>query len=732
MNALSAPTELRERAQWLVWKYEQVPGENKPRKIPYYVSGARRNGTQGSDRDRARLAAFDRALEAQTKAKRDGPGFAFLQGDGLIGIDLDNVIDEGGNLKPWAQELVESCCSYTEYSPSRRGLHIIVRGRCLTFKSDEIGLEVFCGSQYFTYTGDRYPGTPDRVNDIAPAVLERMRSLVRAAKKRPQKVTQVAPITPDRARVESALAYISADCGYDEWLRIGMGVHAELGDAGFDVWERWSARSAKYPGSKELETKWRSFSPGGGVTGATLFALAIEAGWRAPSLNPGPGRQAKPDAIVASGGQSAAVYTLTEDNLARAFADQHKDALRHSHDSGRWHVWNGTRWREDTTDIAFEWSRRLCRELNIEGKKAFAKAAVAAAVERFARADRTFAMRGDEWNADPWLLGTPAGTVDLRVGEVLRASPADLITRSTLVAPAEGEPRLWRQFLAQATCEDEEMELFLRQIAGYALTGDTRHECLFFFYGAGGSGKGTFVGALHEILGEYSAPAAMDTFLDTRYERHSTDLAMLRSARMVIASETKKGRAWDEQRVKALTGGDPITARFMRMDNFTYRPAFKLVLIGNHKPVLKSVDDAWRRRFHIIPFSYRPRERDETLKARLREEYPQILRWAIDGCLDWQRNGLIVPERVKAETASYFTSQDQFSTWLEEYCERDRGHVEKNAALFASWKAYCEASGERPGSAKLLHEELSQAGFRPIKDAAGIRGRGFMGLRVKP
>ncbi len=443
----------------------------------------------------------------------------------------------------------------------------------------------------------------------------------------------------------------------------------------------------------------------------------------------GAAQPATPDGLIACG---ATVYALTEDNLARAFADQHRDALRFSHDRGRWFVWDGARWREDQTDVAFEWARRLCRDLNIEGKKTFSKAATATAVERFARADRVFAMRGDEWDSPPWLLGTPGGTVDLRTGEMRPANPADLITRSTLVTPAEGEPRLWRQFLAQATMQDEELELFLRQIAGYSLTGDTRHECLFFFYGRGRNGKGTFIGALQEMLGDYATNAAMDTFLDARYERHSTDLAMLRGARMVVASETKKGRAWDEQRIKALTGGDTITARFMRQDNFSYKPAFKLLLFGNHKPALKNVDEAWRRRFNIVPFTFTPQHADSTLKERLRAEYPQILQWAIDGCLDWQKNGLIVPARVKAETAQYFSAQDLFSTWIEDRCERDLQHAEPNAALYASWAAFCEAAGERPGSAKALHEELCGAGFKPIKDSAGLRGRGFAGLRLRP
>ena len=276
-------------------------------------------------------------------------------------------------------------------------------------------------------------------------------------------------------------------------------------------------------------------------------------------------------AALKRGAALALTRKPSEDSVALAFAMLYQDQLRFSHDRGRWFEWDGARWREESTQIAYEFARQLAREANAKGARAIARSSFAAGVERFARSDRTFAMCGDEWDADPWLLGTPAGTVDLRTGELRPANPSDLITRTTSVAPEEGEPMLWRQFLAQATREDEELELLLRQIAGYALTGDTREECLFFFYGSGGNGKGTFIGALREAMGEYTAVASMDTFIASRYERHSTDLAMLAGARLVIASETREGRVWDEQRVKMFTGQDPITARFMREDNFTYR-----------------------------------------------------------------------------------------------------------------------------------------------------------------
>lgn len=278
------PADLAERRQWLVWRAESRAGDKKPRKVPYYVSGKRRTGEQGSDADRAELVDLATAREAMVNGKYSGVGMALLPGDRLIGVDLDNMIDaETGEIAKRCGEIIAACNSYTEYSPSGRGVHIICSGTTDTFKSNEIGVEVFSGRQYFTFTGRRYPGTPATINPIDDKVLRRLRATVDSAKRRDGGKSAAAPAVGGdlRAKVESALAFVSADAGYDDWIKTGMAIHAELGDAGFDVWDAWSSRSTKYPGAAELRTHWRSFRDGG-VTGATLYGLAIAAGWRAP------------------------------------------------------------------------------------------------------------------------------------------------------------------------------------------------------------------------------------------------------------------------------------------------------------------------------------------------------------------------------------------------------------------------------------------------------------------
>jgi putative DNA primase/helicase len=177
-----------------------------------------------------------------------------------------------------------------------------------------------------------------------------------------------------------------------------------------------------------------------------------------------------------------------------------------------------------------------------------------------------------------------------------------------------------------------------------------------------------------------------------------------------------------------MTGGDPITARFMHRDYFTFTPQFKLTIVGNHQPVLKNVDEAARRRFNIVPFVRKPAQPDPHLEERLKAEYPGILRWMIDGCLVWQAHGLIRPSSVTVATGDYFVEQDLFSQWLEEECEVDPGNSSKweyTTDLFASWTAYARAAGDEPGTAKSFAPAMKRKGFIPFRNkiARGWKGR---------
>jgi putative DNA primase/helicase len=290
---------------------------------------------------------------------------------------------------------------------------------------------------------------------------------------------------------------------------------------------------------------------------------------------------------------------------------------------------------------------------------------------------------------------------------------------------------LWSRFLEQVTRDDQALIRFLQQIAGYALTGDVSEHALFFLYGPGGNGKGVFVRTLRNIMGDYATAAPIETFVEARTERHPTELAMLHGARLVVAEESESGHKWNSARVKMLTGGDPVTARYMRQDFFTFVPTWKLLLVGNHQPLLRNVDDALVRRFNIVPFTYTPSEPDRQLEEKLRPEWPDILRWAIEGCLDWQRNGLVRPAVVAQATATYLQAQDLISNWLEESCDVGPRYSETVKRLFESFSGFADANGVPAGTATTLSDELARRRFQRIKDTHGIRGRGFLGVRVR-
>ncbi|MCK1440970.1 hypothetical protein IVB34_17970 [Bradyrhizobium sp. 2] len=434
--------------------------------------------------------------------------------------------------------------------------------------------------------------------------------------------------------------------------------------------------------------------------------------------------------------QPEIIDALTEDDVARLFADEYAGQLRYCHSTGAWFRWSGQHWERNDTHLPLHFVRLLARDLSRGGEKTekttVRKKSFAKGVETFAQADPLFSVTISAWDDDPFLLGTPAGTVDLRNGRLRNADPSDGITKLTSVAPAaRADCPLWLKFLEESTGGDAELIRFLQQWCGYSLTGDTREHALIFIYGGGGNGKSVFMNTASYILKDYATMAAMDTFTASRGDKHPTDLAMLRGARLVTASETEEGKAWAEARIKSLTGGDEIAARFMRQDFFKFRPAFKLCIIGNHKPVLQNVDDAARRRFNIIPFTRKPVNPDRELEAKLRGEAPGILRWMIDGCLDWQQcNRLVRPTSIVEATAAYFDEQDTFAQWLTDCChvEQDNQYLfARTADLFASWKRYAENAGEAALGGKAFAERMRRHGFTSKRRATD---RGFTGIKL--
>jgi putative DNA primase/helicase len=422
--------------------------------------------------------------------------------------------------------------------------------------------------------------------------------------------------------------------------------------------------------------------------------------------------------------------SISEIELAQRFVDRHAHQLRFVDMWGKWMVWDGTLWEEDDTRHAADLARVICAEAADElSNKSIGRAKMVSAVLYLASVDRRIAATVDQWDADPWLLNTPDGVVDLRTGKLRPHKPDAYMTKVAGVGP-RGDCPLFLRFLHRITGGDADLVAYLQRVLGYALTGVTSEHALFFAYGTGANGKSVLLSTVAGLLGDYHKTSAMETFTASKGDRHPTELADLRGARLVTASETEEGRHWAESRIKQLTGGDRLSARFMRQDLFEFQPTFKLVIAGNHKPSLRSVDEAMRRRFHMIPFAVTipAAERDGELTEKLKAEWPGVLKWLIDGCLRWQGEKLSPPKAVTAATAEYMEAEDATASWIADKCEVDPSAWCSSMELFASWSAWATKAGEQISSQKRLTQTLESRGFRRHRMN---HGQGFCGLRVR-
>ena len=453
-----------------------------------------------------------------------------------------------------------------------------------------------------------------------------------------------------------------------------------------------------------------------------MMARAVARAWvRAP----------EPEQASPGSGRAAA---LDDNTLAREFALRHDGKFLYDHSRGRWLAWIGDCWAQDEKGQHIEACRRLAEELAraaISQRPAISHSRIKGALA-LAATDPKVAATKDDFDRDHYLLGVPGATIELRTGQARAPDPADRISRQTAVAPAEAAhcPN-WLAFLADATGGDQDMIQFLQCWFGYNLTGDTKEQKFVMAHGPGGTGKGTAVDTIYHLMGGYAEVVEMDALLASNGQRHPTDLAGLVGARMVTAAETERGRPWNEARIKRLTGGDPIPARFMRQDFFTFTPEFKLTVTGNHAPLVDATDDALRRRLIVVPFTRKPKQADHGLREKLKSEWPAILRWMIEGALKWQRLGLKPPAAADRATDDVFGEGDLLGRFLADECETAPGNDGlwcSTARLYSEYSEYARAAGESPGTQREFTDSLKKRGFENTRKN---QGRGWSGIQLR-
>jgi putative DNA primase/helicase len=448
-------------------------------------------------------------------------------------------------------------------------------------------------------------------------------------------------------------------------------------------------------------------------------------------------------------------YALTDTGNAERYISQHGENFLHSKALG-FHTWNAQCWAPDETDQVFEWGKKTVRRIYQEA--AHADDDARPKIAKWAHASESLPRRNamieiaakdgpkvlpEDFDRDQFLFNVQNGTLDLRTGILLRHDRAALITKC---APVKYDPKAtcprFIQFLAAILNGDEETAIFLQRFFGYTLTGSTREQCFLILYGDGSNGKSTLLNVLRWLLGTYCKQTKPDTLMQKKFgDGIPNDVAMLRGARMVTAIETNEGRQFDEAKIKEMTGGDPVSARFFRKEFFEFVPEFKLYLATNHKPRIIGDDAGIWRRVRLVPFNvsfWNPDKQgetgpehlraDKTLGDALREELPGILNWALQGCLDWQRDGLPEPRSVADATEEYRAESDPLETFLAERCYRAEHCTTPNAILFEEFSKWAEREDENELSQKVFTARMKLKGFENSRGTGGLRRWKGVGL----
>jgi putative DNA primase/helicase len=738
MSYESIPQELRDLKQWVCWKSATRKG--KITKIP--IIARKKGESEASSTDPETWTSFDWAAKRAKLGDVDGIGFVFTKNDPYIGIDLDDNDDFG--------EVYEDFNTYTEYSPSGNGIHIIGKGKLpIDTGKHPKGIGVFEHSRYFTFTGNLVNGEVLPIRDIQtridqywpqwfpdkpePAVLpfqplheddQSIISRLRSAKNGPRfEALYDSGDTSGHHNNESEadlalcsmISFYTQDTGQIDRIFRSSKLYREK-------WDRADYRERTM--DQSLQRGEFYTPPNHDVEGVTIITRATK------------------KEIVA--------FNTTDLGNAKRLVDAHGKDIRYCHKWKTWLIWNGSYWKEDENGEIVRRAKDTVRRIYAEAaslvdekeRKAMSAHAIRSegevrirAMISLAQSEPEILVNTDELDTDIYLFNAKNGTVDLRTGHLLPHNPDNMITRiSTIAYDIEAECPLWESFLDRIMGSNHSLIDFLQRAIGYSMTGDTDEQVMFILHGNGQNGKSKLVDTISHILSDYAQSIPTERLM----VRHGdatipNDLASLTGVRFTSSTETTDGKRLDESMVKTMTGGDAIRVRFLHKEYFDLIPQFKLWLATNHKPVIRGTDKGIWRRIRLIPFTVEipEPERDLKLFQKLIKESSGILNWMIVGCLNWQEHGLEAPREVQDATMMYREEMDVFGSFLNDCCVFDQGASEKSSLLYNKFKEWANENGEFQLTSTTFGKRLIELGLERKTNYKGQTGNSYLGLRLR-
>lgn len=748
------PASLKAERRWCVWQVF-LTNKGKLTKKPMRA-GATRIGL--SKTTPSQWQDFSTALAAyEREEKIDGLGF--VCGGGFVALDFDECCDEfTRELSEPVAEMVARLNSYSEFSPSGRGVRVFVRGTLpgKNITSKAAGIEIYSEGGYVTVTGFRVPGTPAEVAEGGAYLAELYQQgtpAKQASSTKPSRPTDHHHELSDSELLTLATASSSGH-KITSLLAGNVGTYPTASEAELAL-ANYLSFYAGSSGQAQVERLMRAsglmrpkFDESRGEQNYLSLTVGKAYAGRSEFYSGRPTRQAssaKPEPAFTNGQPSTGpaclsdCSTMTDVGLARRLVLEARGTLRWCREQQNWLSWSGKNWQTDdglgAAHVAKRVSDKLWSELaelpadRRSAAMQFVKGSSSCrsidAACKLARSEPGVVLSATELDKPAYLLNVANGTLNLETAELLTHNPDRLLTHLAGVSfDAQASAPRFKQFIAEVTCGDIELAGFLQRSCGLALSADVTEHALWIHFGAGSNGKSTLLAILSELLGSYAGPAPVDMLLvKGRSKEQECQFASLAGKRLVTTVETDAGVRLSEATTKLLTGGDTVLARKLYQQAWPLVPSWKLHLACNHKPLVRGTDSGIWRRIKLIPWlaKFEGGTDNKSLKDELRAEMPGILNWCLVGFCEWRRAGLRAPESVSAASSEYRTENDTLGQWLNDSCTRQpAGVVAESGALYQSYREWTESRGEHTLTNTAFGLSLERLGFHSSRATAGL------------
>lgn len=750
------PQELKQFKQWLLWKLENVNG--RPSKVPYSITGRRASTT-----DPGTWGSFDEVKSKYEAGGYDGIGFVFTENDPFCAIDLDHC-KEGGKIKKEAEEIIRKFNSYAEYSPSGEGVHIIIKAKLNGRHNRKGDIEIYDQKRYFTFTGQHIFFCPLKIE-------ERQKELEEFYKE----VFKVLPFDHPSSRVERENKEDRTINITKKLINDVLGGLNSIRDTQefVDLFNgNWQGR---YPSQSEADFVFVKL-----ILKATNSENAVIALWLASKLYRE--KLEREDYIERTIKRAKeelrrelfrefeeinideridinkdGIFTIDREpepgdrSHAKILAMTFKEKLRWHSKEKRWYLWNGKFWEEKSEEglikMACErlknvYKLKYLNTKEIEKIKKFIKYLEEAGKETKLKSAVNLLKGFDPILVEKEIFDQRLDLLNLENG-VLNLNTFELEEHKaeyyfTSILPIKYDPQAkcpkWLEHL-NLFIPDPEIQRQLQRDLGFALYSVEHKHFFHIWYGIGANGKSTTENILKEVFGTYCKQGAQNLFDDDRQYHHPTELADLKGGKLVFVEEREKNKDLTEAKIKTLTGGTLISARFMHGNFFTFRPTFLIVLVGNYKPNIKGTDFGIWDRVRLIPWNYtippEKRRPQNEVVAEILEEKSGILNWLLEGLKDWKADNSWRASDVKKATEEYRLEQDQVERFILSKCERDPHYTVEVKTLYEEYCNWCEEEKEgSPFSKRRFGEILKHKNLKQDREGKD-RSRVWRGIRLK-